>query len=101
MENHHSLRSLRMTVAKRIAENTVKMVEAIVQHRKRGTVIGFCLAFFFATVFGDSSPVKGESQQNRTPDPASLQSPASKHGLNFVVGAHGLDSLSFNGESLL
>src|SRR5947208_14161046 len=33
--------------------------------------------------------------------PAVLQSPASKQGLNFAVGAHGLDSLSFNGESLL
>ncbi len=33
--------------------------------------------------------------------PAVLRSPASKQGLNFVVGAHGLDSLSFNGQSLL
>src|SRR5437867_667746 len=33
--------------------------------------------------------------------PAVLQSPASKQGLNFAVGAHGLDSLSFNGQSLL
>jgi hypothetical protein len=101
MENHHSSLSLRMTVAKRIAENSVKMVEAIVPHSKRGTVIGIWLAFFSAIVFGDSSPINRESQQNRTPDPAPLQSPASKHGLNFVVGAHGLDSLSFNGESLL
>ena len=59
------------------------------------------LAFLAATVFADTSPIKGESQQNRTPTPAALQSPASKQGLNFVVGAHGLDSLSFNGQSLL
>ena len=45
--------------------------------------------------------MKRESQQNRTPARAVLQSPASKQGLNFVVGAHGLDSLSFNGQSLL
>ena len=62
---------------------------------------GFFLAFLAATVFADTSPVKTESQQNRTPTPAVLQSPASKQGLNFVVGAHGLDSLSFNGQSLL
>ena len=59
------------------------------------------LAFFAATVFADTSPVKTESQRNPTPMPAVLQSPASKQGLNFVVGAHGLDSLSFNGQSLL
>ena len=59
------------------------------------------LAFLAATVFLDTSPIKGGSQQNRTPTPAVLQSPASKQGLNFVVGAHGLDSLSFNGQSLL
>ena len=59
------------------------------------------LAFLAATVFADTSLVKTESQQNRTPTPAVLQSPASKQGLNFVVGAHGLDSLSFHGQSLL
>ena len=42
-----------------------------------------------------------ESQRNQTPTPAVLQSPASKQGLNFAVGARGLDSLSFNGQSLL
>ena len=59
------------------------------------------LAFLAASVFADTSPVMTESQQNRTRTPAILQSPASKQGLNFVVGAHGLDSLSFNGQSLL
>jgi hypothetical protein len=60
------------------------------------------LAFFAATVFADTSLVKTESQRNPTPTPAAaLQSPASKQGLNFVVGAHGLDSLSYNGQSLL
>jgi hypothetical protein len=63
--------------------------------------IGFFLAFLAATAFAGTSPVKGESQQNRTTTPAVLQSPAPKQGLNFVVGAHGLDSLSFNGQSLL
>ena len=66
------------------------------------SVIGYQLsAFLAATVFAGTSPVKTESQRNRTPTPAVLQSPASKQGLNFVVGAHGLDSLSFNGQSLL
>ena len=59
------------------------------------------LAFLAATVFPDTSPIKGELQQNRTSTPAVLQSPAAKQGLNFVVGARGLDSLSFNGQSLL
>jgi hypothetical protein len=63
--------------------------------------IGFFLPFLTATVFASTSPVKAESQQNRTPTPAVLQSPAPKQGLDFAVGAHGLDSLSFNGQSLL
>jgi hypothetical protein len=36
---------------------------------------------------------------NPTATPRLLSAP--KHGLNFVVGARGIDSLSFNGESLL
>ncbi|PYJ43359.1 MAG: hypothetical protein DME80_09070 [Verrucomicrobia bacterium] len=67
----------------------------------RSSFIGFSLALLAATVFTDTSPLKKESQRNRTPGPALLQSPASKQGLNFVVGVHGLDSLSFNEQSLL
>jgi hypothetical protein len=64
--------------------------------------IGYQLsALLAATVFAGTSPVKTESQRNRIPIPAVLQSPAPKQGLNFVVGAHGLDSLSFDGQSLL
>src|SRR6266508_7028293 len=59
------------------------------------------LAFLAVTVFADTSLVKTVSQRNGTPTPAVLQSPAPKEGLNFVVGARGLDSLSFNGQSLL
>jgi len=67
----------------------------------RSSFIGFSLALLAATVFADTSPLKKESQRNRTPGPALVQSPASKQGLNFVVGVHGLDSLSFNEQSLL
>ena len=67
----------------------------------RSSFISFFLALLAATVFADTSPLKKESQRNRTPGPALLQSPASKQGLNFVVGVHGLDSLSFNEQSLL
>ena len=67
----------------------------------RSSFIGFSLALLAATVFTDTSPLKKESQRNRTPSPALVQSPASKQGLNFVVGVHGLDSLSFNEQSLL
>src|SRR6266496_568085 len=63
--------------------------------------IGFCLALLAAIAFAGTSPVQTVSQRNGTPTPAVLQLPAPKQGLNFVVGAHGLDSLSFNGQSLL
>ncbi len=42
-----------------------------------------------------------ESQQDQTSTPEVRQSPAPKQGLNFAVGARGLDSLSFNGQSFL
>ncbi len=67
----------------------------------RSSFIGFSLALLAATVFADTRPLKKESQRNRTPGPALVQSPASKQGLNFVVGVHGLDTLSFNEQSLL
>ena len=67
----------------------------------RSSFISFSLALLAATVFAGASPLKKESQRNRTPGPALVQSPASKQGLNFVVGVHGLDSLSFNEQSLL
>jgi hypothetical protein len=62
---------------------------------------GFFLAFFAATVFADSSPIKRDVRLNQSPAPAVVRSPASKQGLNFVLGAHGLNSLSFNGQSFL
>jgi hypothetical protein len=67
----------------------------------RSSFISFSLALLAVTVFAGTSPLKKESQRNRTPDPALVQSPLSKQGLNFVVGVHGLDSLSFNGQLLL
>ena len=59
------------------------------------------LAVLALAVFAGTSPLNTESQGNKAPTPAVLQSPAPEQGLNFGVGAHGLDSLSFNGQSLL
>ena len=58
-------------------------------------------ALLAGAIFAGTSPAETESQRNQISTPAVLESPASKQGLNFVVGAHGLDSLSFNGQSLL
>src|SRR3954453_15653165 len=59
------------------------------------------LAFLVAIVLADPGLVKRESRGDGSPTPAILQTDGSKEGLNFVVGAHGLHSLSFNGQSLL
>src|SRR5947208_14306688 len=67
----------------------------------RSSFTAFLLLLLAATVFACTSPAKAESRPNRMPTPAVLQSDAPKQGLDFVVGAHGLDSLSFNGQSLL
>ena len=68
---------------------------------RHSSFVSFLLAVLAGPVFADTSPVKTESQQNPTATPVVLQSSAPKQGLNFVVGARGLDSISFNGESLL
>jgi hypothetical protein len=68
---------------------------------RHSSFVSFLLALLAGTVFADTSPVKTELQQNPSATSAVLQSSAPKQGLNFVVGACGLDSLSFNGESLL
>jgi len=65
------------------------------------SLIGFFLALFATTVFAGTAPLMTESQGNQTPTPAVVPSPAAKQGLNFVVGARGLDSLSFDGQSFL
>jgi len=66
-----------------------------------GSFIRLLLAGFAATVFVGTSPLKADSQPDRISTPTVNQSSVPKQGLNFVVGAHGLDALSFNGESLL
>src|SRR6266516_487622 len=65
------------------------------------SLIGFFLALFAATVFAGTAPLMTESQGNQTPTLAVVPSPAAKQGLNFVVGARGLDSLAFDGQSFL
>ena len=67
----------------------------------RNSFVGFVLVFLVATILAGASSVEADSRSNAISSPAVVQSPASKQGLNFVVGAHGLDSLSFNGQSLL
>ena len=79
-----------------------RSLELVIGDRYQLSVIGYQLfALLAATVLAGTNLPKMESEQNRTPTPAVVQSPDPKRGLNFVVGAHGLDSLSFNGQSLL
>jgi len=64
------------------------------------SLISVFLLLFVSTIFASTSPANAESEQDQTAL-AALQSPAPKQGLNFSVGTRGLDSLSFNGQSLL
>jgi hypothetical protein len=65
----------------------------------------FFLPVFFVLfvlgIFNPTCPANAQSQSGRARTTPARQYPAAKQGLNFVVGAHGLDSLSFNGQSLL
>ncbi|HEY4256905.1 MAG TPA: hypothetical protein VGM66_06820 [Candidatus Udaeobacter sp.] len=53
------------------------------------------------TIFTGASPGKPQLQSSQAETPAAHQSPPVKRGLDFSIGNRGLDSLSFNGESLL
>ena len=63
--------------------------------------MSFFLVLLAASIVADTSSVNTESQHNGASSPAVFQSPVPKQGLNFVVGVHGLDYLSFNEQSLL
>jgi hypothetical protein len=56
----------------------------------------FALAIFAAAI-----PAAAQSQSEQAKAPSALQSPAAKQDLDFSVGMRGLESLSFNGQSLL
>src|ERR1700752_2791527 len=71
------------------------------QIMRHSSFFGFFLALLAATAFAGVTRVKNDSERDRTTTPPAVQSPAPKQGLNFVVGAQGLDSLSFSGQSLL
>jgi len=56
---------------------------------------------FVLGIFNPTRPANAQSQSGQARTTPARQSSASKQGLNFVVGAHGLTSLSFNGQPLL
>jgi hypothetical protein len=64
------------------------------------SLFGFFVLFVLG-IFNPTSPANAQSQSGQARTPPALQYPATKQGLNFTVSAHGLDSLSFNGQSLL
>src|SRR5947207_1272149 len=61
---------------------------------------GFFVLFVLG-IFSPKCPANAQSQSGQARTTPARQYPAVKRGLNFSVGAHGLDSLSFNGQSLL
>jgi hypothetical protein len=60
----------------------------------------FCVLFALS-IFVGMRPANAGPQGDKVATPAARQSPAPKQGLEFSTGNRGLDSLSFNGQSLL
>ena len=56
---------------------------------------------FALGAFASAGQTNAQSQRNQAKGSPALQSPGAKQGLDFSVGARGLDSLSFDGQSLL
>jgi hypothetical protein len=61
---------------------------------------GFFVLFVLG-IFNPKCPANAQSHSGQARTTPARQYPAAKRGLSFSVGAHGLDSLSFNGQSLL
>jgi hypothetical protein len=59
------------------------------------------LLLFVSTVFAVPGPERVQWQRDEAEAPAVAESPVAKQGLDFSVGTRGLESLSFNGQSLL
>jgi hypothetical protein len=59
------------------------------------------LLLFASVIFTGASWANAQSQSDQAKESRVVQSPVAKRGLNFAVGARGLDSLSYNGQSLL
>jgi len=59
------------------------------------------VVLFALGAFASAGQTNAQSQRNQTKASPALQSPGAKQGLDFSVGGRGLDSLSFNGQSLL
>jgi hypothetical protein len=56
---------------------------------------------FVLAILAAAIPAIAQSQSKQAKAPPALQSPVAETGLHFSVENHGLDSLSFNGQSLL
>jgi hypothetical protein len=89
-----------MTFTRRVTGNSVKTVEAIKPDWKWGTFIGFSVLFVLG-IFNHTCPANAQSQSGQATTTPARQYPAAKRGLDFSVGPRGLDSLSYNGQSLL
>jgi hypothetical protein len=59
------------------------------------------VALFALGAFASAGQTNAQSQRDKAKASPALQSPGAKQGLDFSVGARGLDSLSFNGQSFL
>ncbi len=59
------------------------------------------MVLFALGAFASAGQTNAQSQRNQAKASPALQSPGAKQGLDFSVGGRGLDSLSFNGQSLL
>ena len=66
----------------------------------RSFLISVFLLVWASTVFASTRPASAQSQTGRAETTSASPSPTNR-GLDFSVGPHGLESLSYNGQSLL
>ena len=88
-------------LSEELTGDSVNMVQAPQTSLEMGNIHWFFPGVSCCDRFRGYEPGEDRVTAKSNPDAGGSSIACFQTGLNFVVGAHGLDSLSFNGQSLL
>src|SRR6266568_1773410 len=86
--------------SRKLADNSWKMRDQTPIFELQSSIAATVIVLFALGISPGVSRANAQSQSDLAKASPDLQSPAAKQGLDFSVGTRGLDSLSFNGQSL-
>src|SRR6266700_1645656 len=86
--------------SRKLADNSWKMRDQTPIFELQSSIAATVIVLFALGISPGVIRANAQSQSDLAKASPDLQSPAAKQGLDFSVGTRGLDSLSFNGQSL-